>query len=165
MTLSPTLSPVPPVVTNSPSASPVTQEPTCLLITTGFGKYDNGYLDVFVNSGAGYVEVTTPGINWAAGEEVLNECYTGLVGVQVTNSVTNAWAGSIETSVDNKGTYSAMECQDCTGDVSTTEYIVVDGDGNGQGQTKCLNGIEGNVCTLVNVATLEPTSEVNQAFF
>ena len=156
---------MPPEVTNSPSASPVTQEPTCLLITTGNGKYDNGYLDVLVNSGAGYVEVTTPGINWAAGEEVLNECYTGLVGIQVTNSVTNAWAGSIETSVDNKGTYSAMECQDCTGDVSTTEYIVVDGDGNGQGQTKCLNGIEGNVCTLVNVATGQPTPEVIQVVF
>ena len=79
----------------------------------------------------------------------------------MTNSVTNAWAGSIETSIDNKGTYSAMECQDCTGDVSTTEYIVVDGNDDGKGQTQCLNG---NVCTLVNVATREPSSEVSQAF-
>jgi len=112
-----------------------------------------------VDSGSGYIEVTTPGTNWPAGSEVLNECYTGLVGVQVTNSVTNAWAGSIETSIDNKGTYSAMECEDCTGDVSTTEYIVVDGNDDGKGQTQCLNG---NVCTLVNVATREPSSEVSQ---
>jgi hypothetical protein len=58
-----------------------------------------------------------------------------------------------------------MECQDCTGDVSTTEYIVVDGDANGQGQTKCLNGIEENICTLVNVATGQPTPEVIQVVF
>ena len=114
---------------------------------------------MFVNSGAGYVEVTTPGINWPAGGEVLNECYTGLVGVQVTNSVTNAWGGSIESSTDGKATYSPMECQDCdTGII--TEYIVVDGDGNGQGDTTCLNG---NVCTL-NVApppapTISPTTD------
>ena len=156
---------MPPEVTNSPSASPVTQEPTCILITTGTGQYDGGFIDVLVNNGAGYVMVTDPGTNWPAGGEVLNECYTGLVGVQVTNSVTNAWAGSIETSVDNKGTYSSMECQDCTGDVSTTEYIVVDGDANGKGQTECLNGIDGNICTLLNVATRQPTSEVSDVYF
>ena len=118
-----------------------------------------------MNNGTGYVEVTDPGTNWPAGGEVLNECYTGLVGVQVTNSVTNAWAGSIETSVDNKVSYSAMECINCTGDVSTTEYIVVDGDANGQGQTECFNGIEGNICTLLNVATRQPTSEVSDVYF
>ena len=152
VTLSPTLSPVPPEVTT-----------TCLLITTGTGQYDGGFIDVFVDSGAGYVEVTTPSIKYAQGQVVLDVCYSGLVGVQVTNSETNAWAGSIETSVNNKASpYSAMECINCTGDVSTTEYIVVDGDGNGQGQTECLNGIGGNVCTLVNVATGQPTPEVSQ---
>ena len=152
MTLSPTL--------------PVSQElTTCLLITTGSGQYDNGFINVFVDNGSGYVEVTAPGTNWPAGSQVLNECYTNLVGVQVTNSVTNAWAGTIETSIDNKVTYTPMECINCTGDVSTTEYIVVDGDGNGQGQTKCLDGIQGNVCTLlvINVATRVPTSEVSKS--
>ena len=149
MTLSPTL--------------PVSQElTTCLLITTGSGQYDNGFINVFVDSGSGYVEVTAPGTNWPAGSEVLNECYTNLVGVQVTNSQTNAWAGSIESSTDGKITYSAMECINCTGDVSTTEYIVVDGDDNGTGDTKCLNGSAGNVCTLVNVVTTgEPTPKVS----
>ena len=126
-------------LTSTPSSSPVSQEQTCLLITTGTGTFDNGFVDVFVDSGAGYVNVTESGINWPAGSEVLNQCYSGLVGVQVSNSVTNAWAGSIETSTDNKITYSAMVCQDCTGDVSTTECIVVDGDGNGKGATQCLN--------------------------
>ena len=161
----PTKSPVTVKPTNLPSTSPVILEPTCLLITTGTGQYDNGFIDVFVDSGAGYVKVTSSGINWPTGDQVLNECYPGLVGVQVTGPDTNAWGGSIETSIDNKVSYSAMECINCIGEVSTTEYIVVDGDGNGQGQTKCLNGIEGNVCTLINVATQQPTSEVNQAFF
>ena len=61
MTLSPTLSPVPPEVTT-----------TCLLITTGTGNFDNGFIDVFVDSGAGYVEVTTPSIKYAQGQVVLD---------------------------------------------------------------------------------------------
>ena len=156
------MSPVPPEVTTLPSASPVSQESTCLLITTGSGQYDNGFINVFVDSGTGYVEVTAPETNWPAGSEVLNQCYAGLVGVQVTNSQTNAWAGSIESPTDGKITYSAMKCINCTGEVSTTEYIVVDGDDNGTGDTKCLNGSAGNVCTLVNVVTTgEPTPKVS----
>ena len=139
---------------------------SCLLITTGTGTYDGGYLDVYVNTGDGtYNMVTTPGINYDKGQIVLDECYANLVDVQVTNSQTNAWGGSIESSTDNKVTYTAMVCQDCTGDVSTTEYIVVDGDDNGTGDTKCLNGSAGNVCTLVNVVTTdEPTPEVSVSF-
>ena len=156
MTLSPTLSPVPPEVTNSPSASPVTQEPTCLLITTGTGKFDNGFIGVSVNNGAGYVEVTDPGINYGQGQVILDECYSGLVGVQVTNSQTNAWGGNIAYSLGDKASiYSPMTCIDCTGATDTTEYIVVDGDDNGAGDTKCLNGNSGNVCTLV--VSSEPT--------
>ena len=152
--------------TNLPSASPVPQEPTCLLITTGNGRYDNGYLDVLVDTGSGYVEVTTTGIKYTQDEIVLDECYSGLVGVQVTNTQTNAWAGRIETSILNKASpYSAMECINCTGEGSTTDYIVVDGDNNGKGQTECLGGIEGNVCTLVNVATRQPTPEVSDVYF
>ena len=164
-TLSPTMSPVPPEVTNSPSTSPVSQVPTCLLVTTGTGQYDNGYLDVYVNTGDGvYNMVTILGINYDKGQVVLDECYSGLVGVQVTNSQTNAWGGSIESSTDGKITYSAMECQDCTTG-TTAEYIVVDGDDNGTGDTKCLDGIQGNVCTLINVATAQPTPEVSQVIF
>ena len=49
-----------------------------------------------------------------------------------------------------------MRCQDCTGVIDTTEYIVVDGNSDGQGDTKCLNGGTGNICTLVT--TSNPTS-------
>ena len=50
----------------------------------------------------------------------------------MTNSQTNAWAGSIESSLNNGGSYSPMKCIDCTGTVDTTEYIVVDGDDESQ---------------------------------
>ena len=143
-------------------APTATLQPTCLRITTGSGEFDEGYLDVSVNKGdgAGYIEVTTPGISYEQGSEVLDMCYTpGLVGVKVTNSRINAWAGRIETSVDNQGSYSVMRCVDCTGTGDTTEYIVVDGDNTGTGETKCLDGITGNDCTLINLATLEPTPE------
>ena len=119
-----------------------------------------------MDTGSGYVEVTTTGIKYTQDEIVLDECYSGLVGVQVTNTQTNAWAGRIETSILNKASpYSAMECINCTGEGSTTDYIVVDGDNNGKGQTECLGGIEGNVCTLVNVATRQPTPEVSDVYF
>ena len=156
------------IATLEPSKSPTTPaptatlQPTCLRITTGPGEFDNGYLDVSVNrgDGAGYIEVTTSDIIYEQGSEVLDMCYTpGLVGVKVTNSRINAWAGRIETSVDNKGSYSVMSCVDCTGTVDTTEYIAVDGDNTGTGETKCLDGITGNDCTLINLATLEPTPE------
>ena len=135
--------------TNLPSLSPVPQEPTCLLITTGNGRYDNGYLDVLVDTGNGYDVVTTTGVKYTQDEVVLDECYSGLVGVQVTGPDTNAWAGSIVSSVDYKASYSPMKCTDCTGTLDTTEYIVVDGNDNGSGDTECLDGIGGNVCTLI----------------
>ena len=122
---------------------------TCILVTTGTGTYDNGYLDLYVNTGIGYVEVTTPNTIYEKGSEVLNQCYTNLIGVQVTNRLSNAWAGSIVSSLNNGGLYSPMRCQDCTGVVDTTEYIVVDGNSDGQGDTKCLNGGTGNICTLI----------------
>ena len=131
---------------------------TCILITTGTGQYDNGYLDVLVNTGNGYDVVTTTGVKYTQDEVVIDECYSGLVGVQVTGPDTNAWAGSIVSSVDYKASYSPMKCTDCTGTLDTTEYIVVDGNGDGIGDTECLNGIGGNVCTLINLATLEPTT-------
>ena len=125
---------------------------TCILVKTGEGQYDNGYLDVSVDVGDGYNMVTTPGINYDKGSNVLDECFVNLKSVQVSNQQTNAWAGRIETSVNNKVSYIPMKCLDCDGTVDTTEYIVVDGDTNGIANTKCLDGIAGNTCTLVVVS-------------
>ena len=149
-----TKSPLSPGVTLSPTKSPITtnspKEITCILITTGTGQFDNGFLDVFVDTGSGYVEVNDPGINYGQGQVVLDECYSGLVGVQVTNTQTNAWGGNIAYSLGDKASvYSPMTCIACTGTIDTTEYIVVDGNDDGVGDTECLNGDSGNVCTLV----------------
>ena len=116
---------------------------TCVLIKTGTGEYDDGYLDVLVNTGTGYV-IVKQGTLYTQGQTVLDVCYKRLVGVQVTNSLTNAWAGSIETSVDERDSYSPMMCIDgChgTSTTGTTEYIIVDGDATiGIGDAKCFNG-------------------------
>ena len=140
--------------TSSPTKSPVTLQPTriepsCLRIITGGARYDDGYLDVFVNAGDGngYVEITQSGVKHALNSVVVEQCFSGLVGLQVVNSNSNAWAGSIQTSVDNGVSYAPMECKDkCTPIGDSTASIVVDGDGNGNRPVKCLNG---DTCTLV----------------
>uniref|UniRef100_A0A7S4V4Q2 Apple domain-containing protein n=1 Tax=Ditylum brightwellii TaxID=49249 RepID=A0A7S4V4Q2_9STRA len=149
--------------TSSPTMSPVTLEPTsieptCLHITTGGVRYDDGYLDVFVNTGDGngYVGVTQSGVKYALNSVVLEKCYSGLVGLQVKNSNANAWAGSIETSVDGGLSYTPMVCKDnCTPVGDSTASIVVDGDANGDRAVKCLNG---DTCTLVNSGSWDSTA-------
>ena len=125
------------------------KEITCILITTSTNP---GYLNVLVdtNDGNGFVEVTTPDILYEQSEVVLDECYSNLVGVQVTNSRMDGWSGSVEYSLNDKSSpYLPMICLDCTGPVDTTELLVVDGDDTSSGDTKCLDGIAGNTCTLV----------------
>ena len=77
-----------------PSTSPVTTlgVPTFILVTTGTGNFDGGYLDVLVNTGNGYIAVTSPGVKYSNGQVVLDACYEGFVDLQVTNPETNAWA-------------------------------------------------------------------------
>mmetsp|Transcript_12633 Transcript_12633/g.18116 ORF Transcript_12633/g.18116 Transcript_12633/m.18116 type:complete len:106 (+) Transcript_12633:206-523(+) len=71
---------------------------SCLRVVT---STSSGYLNMFVNSGdgSGYVEVTEKAF-FSKGETVLEECYTGLIGVQVQNADPDGWAGSIEASVE-----------------------------------------------------------------
>ena len=72
------------------------------------------------------------------------------------NSNANAWAGSIETSVDGGVSYTPMVCKDsCTPVGDSTASIVVDGDGNGNRAVKCLNG---DTCTLVNSGSWDSTA-------
>ena len=137
---------------------------TCVLIKTGNGADDDGYLDVLVNTGTGYV-IVKQGTLYTQAQTVLDSCYTGLVGVQVTNSLTNAWAGSIETSIDERSSYSPMMCIDgchSTSTTNTTEYITVDGDATGVGDAKCFDGGIGHVCTLASIASQEPSMQPSE---
>ena len=144
-----------------------------------------GYINVYVNdgSGSGYVEKTTPNTIYSESQIVLDECYDGLVGVQIRNPTPTPWMGSITTSINNKLDYFPMSCNDCTIGLNftelldytppsssgeemmiTTEKIVVDGNDmneQGGGIAMCLNGLEengGNSCMLRNMATFQPTS-------
>jgi len=131
---------------------------TCLRVVTSTVPEINpaGFLNVFVNSGGenGF-ERATPigqyGFYYNTGEDVLEQCYDEIIGVQVQNGHPNGWAGSIETSVHGS-TYSPMVCQDnCTPIGGATTSIGVDGDSDYFGvQVKCLNG---EACTLVLEST------------
>ena len=114
----------------------------CLLVTTGLAIYDDGYVDVFVDSGSGFVPVSTSGRLYVPGDIVVDQCFDTIVGVQVRNQNLNGWAGSFDLSTDGKATYYTLICSDCTGTTNTMD-IAVDGDASsGSG---CLNG---RTCTL-----------------
>ena len=109
---------------------------------------DNGFLTAFVEYGTPTVKskVTTDG-EYLLNSVVLDACYANFNSIEVYNTNNNAWVGSITFSVDNKQTYSAMQCAaGCTGDTplpAPTSRIVVDGDTNGStivADTRCLAG-------------------------
>ena len=135
---------------SSASNLPNDTERTCLRITTGGNTYDNGYLTVYINKGDGYVLVTQGDVKHALNSVVLQECYTNFVDIQVTNKNTNAWVGSIETSVNDGEDYYPMVCEDgCSSLGSAASHITVDGDdtSNEQATSSCINGAR---CTLKN---------------
>ena len=133
-----------------PPPPPTGPVDACVKITTGTGEFDEGHLDVYIDTGSGYVEVTSSSDVFVAGQVVIDKCYQGLVGVQVSNTLSNAWGGSIVSSRSNKlSPYTAMYCENCSGGAATTGYIVVDGNEDGIGDAECLNS---EVCTLLNLA-------------
>ena len=149
--------------------SPITSNPTtdlttteglaCLRVITGGSTGNGGYIDVYVdkNDGNGYVEVSQSNKKYTQESIVVEECYTNLINVQVINTDTNAWEGSIETSVDGGTTYYPMACSDlCAPLGALTTDILVDGDdAGGDANVECINS---NKCTLANVATTsDPT--------
>mmetsp|Transcript_4530 Transcript_4530/g.8414 ORF Transcript_4530/g.8414 Transcript_4530/m.8414 type:complete len:150 (+) Transcript_4530:417-866(+) len=114
----------------------------CMRVTTVSGENNGGYVDVQVDSGRGYVTVSTPGKYYNTSEVVLDRCFDKILGVQVKNENTDAWAGTIELSTDAKRTYSPFTCSNCNGTKNTTMPIVVEGDNNSidQTSTRCHNG-------------------------
>ena len=129
----------------------------CLRVTTGSVASDRP-VNVFVDSGSGYVEVSTPGKYYGQGATVIDQCFDTIVGVQVSNQSTDTWAGVFELSTDGKATYVPLICSDCTGTTNTMP-IVVDGndDATELGYTTwCFGGAK---CTLtVNTSTIRHTA-------
>ena len=116
------------------------------MVTTGTSTHNGGPVNVFVDSGSGYIQVNTPGISYVTGVTVADQCFDTIVGVQVSNDGNDAWVGSIELSMDGKTTYYPLVCSDCTGK-SNAMPIVVDGNADSwdQAMTWCLRGA---MCTL-----------------
>lgn len=123
----------------------------CLKVqTAGWSVYNDGPINVFVNSGSGYVNLTIPGRIYLEDEVVADACFDRLYGVQISGHSTNAWAGTIQLSTDDRLSYEPLTCIDCDGSRST-ESIVVDGnsDSSDQGTSRCFGGA---TCTLTHGA-------------
>jgi len=136
-TPAPTPEPTPPP-TPEPTPAPT---PYCMKVQTGTAVYNDGSLEVRIDTGNGLV-VADSKHHYAFGEMVLEKCYaTQVAGVQVMNPTSNAWAGSIQYSVDGGSRYGPMVCTSCTVG-SNTAQIVVDGnaDSTQLAETRCLSG-------------------------
>ena len=135
----PSVSPTTANPTSSPSSQPTTSAPTtttCLQVITGSGITDGGYIDVYVDTGDGYRNVSQIDEKYDSGEEVTladDGCYENLVNVQIDSMRNDAWSGSIKSSVDNNP-FVPMTCIDgCLGDSvgdRDTDNIVIDGGAN-----------------------------------
>jgi cysteine-rich repeat protein len=113
----------------------------CMRIITGTGSNNDGTLDVWLNTGNGFEAMPDSGTYRNFGTTVLDTCYDMIIGMQIMNPTTNAWAGSIEISLDGGTTWSTGYCTTC--DVpGYTDNIICDGnaDGAAQAPTDCLSG-------------------------
>ena len=126
---------------------PLPERPICIIITTGTSNKSEGFLDVYVDTDDGFLQVTTPKKEYAKGDIVVEDCYTNFNSVHVRSKEKNAWDGSIFASIGDGGLYKPMICNDCTG-FQTAENIVVDGKAasySEHGTTFCFNG---DMCRL-----------------
>ena len=74
-----------------------------MLVATRSCTGDAGNLDVSVDGGDGHVPVGDPGAYQVLSRVVLDGCYSAPVAVQVRNSSTNGWVGSVLYSTDTGG--------------------------------------------------------------
>mmetsp|Transcript_26176 Transcript_26176/g.48162 ORF Transcript_26176/g.48162 Transcript_26176/m.48162 type:complete len:293 (-) Transcript_26176:594-1472(-) len=121
--------------------------PFCILVKTGSGRYNNGYAEVLVDSGNGDGYVPEAGGNHGRGQVIVDKCFADIVGVQVKGTNDDAWVGGVFLSTDNRVSYSAFTCDDCTGTTNLAANIIVDGndDDVNTATTQCHNG---TTCTL-----------------
>jgi len=140
--------PTPLPTSSAPSSSPTGSN--CLMVTTGTssGGFRGGPVNVFVDSGNGYILLSVEGYVYREGETVLDQCFDTIVGVQVSNDSTNGWVGSFELSRDGKASYHQLMCSDCSGNSNAMPIAV---DGNGDSLSGCLDGKN---CTLTPPSTV-----------
>ena len=104
---------------------------TCILIETGTETDDNGgNIDIYVQEDDNILHEFI-GQHYNAGDVVLDTCFGNVQSLIVTGPTTNAWAGSIQVSIDGGANYNSMLCDNCTnsngGSIFPTTFIVIDG--------------------------------------
>lgn len=72
----------------------------CLKVVTSSTKDAAGGLNVFVDSGDGYVKETDDEVTYKKGQVIMEKCYNRIEGIQVAGPSTNAWAGIFSISLD-----------------------------------------------------------------
>ena len=134
--------------TSRPTPKPTASKKRCINIRTGSNSIDGGNISVSIDKGDGNGYVGVINGSYSTNAVVLNQCYSGIVGVQVRGPTTNGWAGSIKTTgAGGGGSYSPMRCTSgCTPGAGLTP-ISVDGNDSAFGTpVACVNG---ETCTLV----------------
>lgn len=66
--------------------------PFALLVKTGSGQHHDGYIEVLVDSGNGFVSVAPYGF-YNLGSIVVDKCFPDIINVQVRTMNDNAWVG------------------------------------------------------------------------
>jgi hypothetical protein len=110
----------------------VEEDTICLKVVTGESSNNQGYLTVAID----LVEVASGYFD--QGETVIDDCFSA-GNVSVMNTNTDGWVGSVSASIDGGATYEYMYCSECAG-AQITSFISVDGNDDGWGTSRCLNG-------------------------
>ena len=138
----------------------------CINMQTLNIGHSQGYVNIWVVDAWGHRPLTWPSSgstnagSFSASSTVVDNCFPGFKALQVQSSATDAWRGTITSSVDGGLTYQNMAClakagatqygredQGCTGTTNSTADIVVDADSSStNGGCTCLNA---NFCTIV----------------
>ena len=135
---------------------------TCILIQTleedpvNIPRTPQGYVSVALNSGNGYDLVSNVTKEYQPGEVIMNECYSTVVGIQVSGVRNNGWIGNVTFS-NGQQTDSPLECVDgCSGSTTSTAPISVDLNVN-LALERFANCLNGTVCTL-SIPPIAPTT-------
>ena len=115
---------------------------TCVTITTGKEKYDDGTLIVTMNG------LVTANGNYGYGVVVIDTCFNGhdvLTTLTLSNPSGNAWVGQIQITQGKRPT--SIQCDGCSG-LPYDKTIVVDGDSDSGSQSP-TQWFDGATCSII----------------